>query len=192
MALQTTDLTSSLTRLESLLGAVDDAMALSELDGFLCGVLVSPDPIALDEWWPLSFLSDGRGVVDTGRQELASLIRQRLAAMERELADGRYAPLYEVDDETGEVAWPLWLAGFEQAMQLRFEAWDDLLRHPFQDVRGEAATRLATALLLAQPNFGPDDTASDADWADYDAAITAAPENLAIAAMLFYQAHLRD
>ncbi|MHA6298495.1 UPF0149 family protein [Devosia sp. CAU 1758] len=192
MALQTTDLSTSLTRLEILLGEVDDAMLLSELDGFLCGVLVSPDPIGLDEWWPLSFLSDGRGVIDANRQELAALIQNRLAAMERELADGRFSPLYEVDEASGDIAWPLWLSGFEQAMQLRFDAWDELLRHPFQDVRGEAATRLATALLLAQPGFGPDDTASDADWAGYDASIKAIPENLAIAAMLFYQAHMRD
>ncbi len=194
MPLSSRDLSERLLRLEHLLGSVDDrAMLLSELDGFLCGVLISPDPIPFDEWWPLPWLTDGRSSVLIGdRQKLAGLIRERLAIIESELAAGAYAPLYDVDDETGEIAWQIWLSGFEQAMQLRFDAWDALLRHPYQDVVGEAATRLGTALLLAQPGFGPDDTATEADWAEYDAALSATPENLAIAAMLLFQANARN
>ena len=193
MTLASTDLSQRLMRLEDLLGEVDGAMVLSELDGFLCGVLISPDPIPLDEWWPFSWLTDGRSSVLTGdRQELAGLIRERLAAIEAELSAGAYAPLYDIDDETGDIAWHIWLSGLEQAMQLRFDAWDALLRHPYQDVVGEASTRLGTALLLAQPDFGPDDTATEADWAEYDAALTATPENLAVAAMLLFQANVRN
>lgn len=193
MPLASTDLPDTLARLEDLLDAVGEGdMSLSELDGYLCGILASPQPIGRAEWWPPAWLAGERVAILQGeRAELAALIDARFATIREELAGGVYAPLFEVDDETGAIAWEIWLAGFEQAMQLRFDAWDSVLRHPYQDVLGEASSRLATALLLAQPGFGPDDTAGDEDWAEYDAAQAATPENLAIAAMLFYQAHQR-
>ncbi|UYN99465.1 MAG: UPF0149 family protein [Devosia sp.] len=182
MTQASTDLPESLQRLEYLLTqAVGGAESLSALDGYLAGVLASPDPISRREWWP-------GWLVDAGDAELDRAVAARFAEIEAELAAGRYAPLYDVDDQTGEIDWPQWLAGFEQAMQLRFALWDELLRHPFQDVLGEAATRLATALLMAQPGFGPDDSASEADWAAFDAERQQVPRNLAIATMLLYQA----
>lgn len=184
MPISATDLTDQLQRLETLLGeAGEEAMALSELDGYLCGVLITPDDIGLDEWWP--------AWLEQASPELAGLVELRFAAIEAELAEGAYAPLYDVDEATGSIDWPLWLAGFEQAMQMRFDLWDGLLRHPFEDVVGEAMSRLGLALLLAQPGYGPDDTASEQDWADYDRALQEMPENLAIAAMLLFQANRR-
>ena len=46
--MQTEELPDSLERLDTLLLAIDDeeAMLLGELDGYLVGVLVSPDPIS--------------------------------------------------------------------------------------------------------------------------------------------------
>lgn len=179
------DLPESLLRLEDLLAeASDEAMLLSELDGFLCGVLVSPGPIALDEWWPFSWLADERGNVAAGNEELASLIMARFAELESELATDQYAPLYEVDEETDRVVWEIWLAGFQQAMQLRFDFWEELLRDTSDDARGEVAMRLASAMLLANPDNLPDDTAGEEEWADYDEAVAAMPENLAAVASI--------
>jgi len=185
-----TDLPESLVRLEDLLAEVgDDAMLLSELDGFLCGLAVGPEPIARSEWWPFEWLADERGEARPQAAELDSLISARFAEIERELEAGEYAPLYEIDDETDEVVWEVWLAGFQQAMSLRFDYWDELMRDTSEDMRGEIAMRLASAMMLASPDNLPDDTAGEEEWAEYDEAMEAMPENLAIAAMLLYQHH---
>lgn len=184
------ELPESLLRLEDLLAeAGDDAMLLSELDGFLCCLAVGPEPIARDEWWPFEWLADERGEAKPGSDEIESLITTRLAEVERELADDEYAPLYEVDEESDEVVWEVWMAGFQQAMLLRFDYWDELMRHTGDDLRGEVAMRLASALMLSSPDNRPDDTAAEQEWADYDEAVEAMPDNLAAAVALLHQLH---
>ncbi|RYE56783.1 MAG: YecA family protein [Hyphomicrobiales bacterium] len=190
MTSELTDLPESLVRLDDLLtGAGEDAMLLSELDGFLCCLAVGPEPIARSEWWPFEWLADERGMLKAGNEELDNLIAARLAEIEGELDQGQYAPLYEVDEETDEVVWEAWMAGFQQAMLLRFDFWDELLRDTEDDVRGEAAMLLASGLMLSSPDNLPDDTAGDEEWAEYDEAMEAMPEHLAVAAMLLYQLH---
>src|SRR5690606_6854826 len=134
MTSELTDLPQSLHRLEELLAdAGPDAMLLAELDGFLCGLVVSPEPVARDEWWPFDWLADERGELRSGNEELAALIEARVAETEAELAADNYAPLFEVDEETEEIIWQVWISGFQQAMLLRFDAWDALLRDTESD-----------------------------------------------------------
>lgn len=193
MTSELTDLPESLVRLEDLLAeAGDDAMLLSELDGFLCCLAVGPEPIARDEWWPFDWLADERGEAKPGAAEMETLVVARLAEIESELAAGEYAPLYEVDEETDEVVWQVWIAGFQQAMLLRFDYWDELLRDTGEDARGEAAMLLASGLMLSSPDTRPDDTAGEEEWAEYDEVMEAMPENLAVAAVLLHQLHQAD
>ncbi|MCW5722160.1 MAG: YecA family protein [Devosia sp.] len=191
MTAELTDLPASLLRLDELLAeAGDEAMLLSELDGFLCGLAVSPEPIARDEWWPLEWLSDERGELRSGAEELASLIEARHAEIEQELAEDRYAPLFEVDDESEAVIWEAWVAGFQQAMILRFEAWDALLRDTESGGdRGEAAMGLASALMMASPDVGPEETAGEEEWAEYEEMIEDMPAIIASTATLLFQLH---
>jgi uncharacterized protein len=191
MTPELTDLPQSLQRLEELLAeAGPDAMLLPELDGFLCGLVVSPEPISRDEWWPFEWLADERGELRSGNDELASLIEARLAETEQELANDNYAPLFEVDEETEEVIWQVWISGFQQAMLLRFDAWDALLRDTESaGERGEAALGLATALMLSSPDAGPDDTAGEEEWAEYDEMMEAMPMVIAGFAGLAYRLH---
>lgn len=191
MTSELTELPQSLLRLDDLLSeAGDDAMLLTELDGFLCGVVVGPELVAREEWWPFDWLADERGMLKNGNEELAALIDARLAEIERELADDSYAPLFEVDEETDELIWQAWVAGFQQAMLLRFEAWDALLRDTESGGdRGEAAMGLASALMMAAPDVGPDDTAGEEEWAEYDEMHEAMPEVIARTATLLFQLH---
>jgi len=187
------DLSDTLLRLETLLAeAGDEAMLLTELDGFLTAVIVSPDPIAQDEWWPFDWLADERGQLKPGQEELERLILARLGQIEQELAADQFAPLYEVDDESEEVLWEAWLTGFQQGMLLRFDAWDELLRDTSSDTRGEVAMALATALMLAQPDNLPDDTAKEEEWAEYDEAVEAMPGILAHVSGLLYALHRKN
>ncbi|AVF02856.1 MULTISPECIES: UPF0149 family protein [Devosia] len=184
------ELSPSLLRLEQLLDeAGDQSMLLAELDGFLCCLAVGPEPIASSEWWPFDWLTDERGVLRSGSEEIATLIEARLDEINAELAADAYAPLFEVDEESDDIIWEVWIAGFQQAMLLRFEAWDDLLRDTESDIRGEAAMGLASALMLAQPDTRPDDTAGDEEWAEFDEMHEAMPMIIARTAVLLHQLH---
>mgnify|MGYP000294452449 FL=1 len=184
------DLSPSLLRLEELLDeAGDQAMLLAELDGFLCCLAVGPEPVATSEWWPFDWLTDERGVLRHGSEEIATLIETRLAEITAELAADAYAPLFEVDEDSDDIIWEVWIAGFQQAMLLRFDAWDDLLRDTESDARGEAAMGLASALMLAQPDTRPDDTAGDEEWAEFDEMHEAMPQVIARTAVLLHLLH---
>lgn len=184
------ELSPSLLRLEQLLDeAGDQSMLLAELDGFLCCLAVGPEPIASSEWWPFDWLTDERGVLRSGSEEIATLIEARLDEINAELAADAYAPLFEVDEDSDDIIWEVWIAGFQQAMLLRFEAWDDLLRDTESDIRGEAAMGLASALMLAQPDTRPDDTAGDEEWAEFDEMHEAMPMIIARTAVLLHQLH---
>jgi uncharacterized protein len=185
-----TELPEALQRLEEVLeGGDDEAMLLTELDGFLCAIVVSPSPVVKHEYWPFDWAADDRGVLKPLYRGLEALVDARLAEIEAELAAGEYGPLYEVDDDTDEIIWQAWVSGFQQAMVLRFDAWDALLRDTDNDARGEAAVGLATALMLSDPDYHPDDTASEEDWAQYDATLEAMPEIIAQTAVLLYRLH---
>jgi uncharacterized protein len=193
MTSEFTELPPSLLRLEEVLESGDDeAMLLTELDGFLCAIVVSPTPVAKSEYWPFDWAVDERGVLKPHYAELEALVDVRLAEIEAELVAGEYGPLYEVDEETDEIIWQAWVSGFQQAMLLRFDAWDTLLRDTGEDARGEVAMGLATALMLSDPDNQPDDTADDEDWAQYDATMEAMPEIIAQTAVLLYRLHRTD
>lgn len=194
MTAELTDLPPALLRLDELLAeAGDEAMLLTELDGFLCGIAVSPEPVGRDEWWPFEWLADERGVLRSGNEELAGLIEARLVEIEQELAEDRYAPLFEIDDETDDLVWEAWVAGFQQAMLLRFEAWDALLRDTESGGdRGEAAMGLASALMMASPDVSPDDTAGEQEWAEYDQMVEEMPEVIAHVSVLLFRLHRQN
>ena len=184
------ELPQSLQRLDDILAdAGDEAMLLTELDGFLCALVVSPTPVSKSEYWPFDWAVDQRGLPQSGFEDIEALVDARLAAIEEELSQGAYGPLFEVDEDTDDVIWQAWMSGFQQAMLLRFDAWDALLRDTGDNTRGEAAKGLATGLMLVDPANHPDDTANDDDWAQYDAAMQAMPEILAQVAVLLYRLH---
>ena len=97
--------------LDDLLDAVPEPLLPMDavmLDGYLCGVLVQPVPIAPDEWLPYVFDAEGQpwpGGVDRGGHERAqALTLRRYAALNQALLDdGWFNPLIleDGDDEAG-------------------------------------------------------------------------------------------
>ena len=54
-----TELPEALLRLEEVLeGGDDEAMLLTELDGFLCAIAVCPSPVSKQEFRPLGWAAD--------------------------------------------------------------------------------------------------------------------------------------
>ncbi len=109
--------------------APDNCMLLSDLDGFLTGILCSPELVRPSEWLPL---------VWGGPEPDVSDLDKHIAAIEAVL--GRYneiaaalnseppylEPLFWQAEE-GHVIAMDWCEGFMQAVHLRPEAWDELL-----------------------------------------------------------------
>ncbi len=122
-------LTSELQRLDDFLcsEAVDyDAMLLSELDGFLVGVIVMPELVTPGEWLPLVWGEEAPVFADEAEaQTVLDLIMLRYNDLIRQLNEDCYAPLYDYDIDDS-VLWHLWIEGFWKAILLRPESWQTL------------------------------------------------------------------
>lgn len=137
-----------------------EPMQLSELDGYLAGILVCPELIMPDEWLPLVWGSaDDEGAASAlesvdDAEALIGLVMDHYNALGRELSRGgeAYAPIFEVDPASEEVLWELWVAGFERAMALRPESWTVILdsapESPAENADENAAMALSGMLAL--------------------------------------------
>lgn len=159
------ELDPDLMRLEAMLDALgDDAMVLGQLDGYLCGIAVSPGVIEGAEWLPGVFASDDgasagdAAMLGVDMAELTNLVLSRYATIQAELAEGHYQPLYDIDGE--DILWEIWMDGFETAMALRLDAWDKLLRSHKESRAQEAAFGITDLLAASDPRL------SEAELAD--------------------------
>jgi uncharacterized protein len=115
---------------KQLSGLPDESepMLISELDGFLAGILVCPDLIMPREWLPMVWGGgdeDAAPVFENTRQveKLVNLVMEHYNATADDLHRGRYAPVFEVDARHDEILWELWIGGFETALQLCPDSW---------------------------------------------------------------------
>lgn len=109
-------------------------MLLTELDGFLTGLSVCPEPIPAIEWMTVVWGAETDGVppfedpLDV--QWFAKAVAARHDEIARDLARGKIQPILDVDDRDGEVLWEYWIDGFAEAIELRPEAWNALSDDP--------------------------------------------------------------
>lgn len=181
------ELSESQLRLDSLLLELgDDGMTLSQLDGFLCGIATSPDPIAPEEWLPLVWGGEDFDVPGVDKAELVAMISARHDEINAELAEGRYEPLYEVDDDDQtDVLWEIWVAGFETAMSLRLPGWDKLLKSHQESQAQEAAFAIVSLLGAIDPDL---DEADQRD-PEFAAFVKDAPHIIPEIVTTLYRAH---
>ena len=121
---------SEIDHLEALLSNLEvmpDAMCVSELDGYVAGLLLCPEMVMPSEWLPEVWRLDGEPEFENMEQAQATIgaVMAHYNRVAENLA-GRNKP-YEIVLEQvegdGEPFWEFWIAGFEQAMRLRPEAW---------------------------------------------------------------------
>lgn len=132
-----------------LLGLGEDAMLLSELDGFLAGIVICPDMIAPSEWLPVVWGAEGPAFDDEHHaNEILPLIMGRYNEIARGLMrKGRYEPILDIDrDET--FLWELWAEGFARAIAMRPEGTWDIFEEA-EDEHVRAAMGLLTTLAGA-------------------------------------------
>ncbi len=113
----------------------DDCMQLSDLDGFLTGIVVGPELIMPSEWMPAIWQGGEPEFEDMERAErIMGVIMARYNEIIHLLDDepGAFEPiLYEAPD--GRMLAADWAEGFMEAFGLRVDAWDAL----FEDEDGQ-------------------------------------------------------
>ena len=108
-----------------LLDLPDSAMLLSELDGFLTGLIVSPDLISPSDWLSHVWGGDAPDFQDTADlQHFVDLVMQHYNAVIDSLDHpGWFEPIFDIDTRTDETLWELWIEGFSRAMKLAPRGW---------------------------------------------------------------------
>jgi len=104
------------------------SMMLSDLDGFLTGIAIGPEPIMPSEWLPLVWGGE-QPVFADGQEAQAVLgaIMSRYNQIVREVADGSFQPILWAAPDGTAIAGD-WAEGFGLAVSLRTTAWDPLLK----------------------------------------------------------------
>ena len=136
--------------------APDDSMGLSDLDGFLTGIVVGPEMILPSEWLPViwggeepSFESEAE--MRTVLGAIMGRYNEIVAGLNRD--PDELDPIFWEGPE-GEVSASDWAGGFLDAVALRREAWEPLIN----DRR--AGIMMLPILLLsgdAELSVGPDE-----------------------------------
>lgn len=124
--------------LDRYLGSTDASevcMLLSELDGFLTGLVVSPLRIPEEEWLPVALGTPPLFASDQQRALILDIVRRRVGQIEALLRQDpeAYAPVFWTDDE-GEPIADDWAAGFRRAVGLRQDSWLPLFTEPEENV----------------------------------------------------------
>ncbi len=114
-----------LARLQALLDALPEplqAMDVSALDGFLCGVLLQPKPVQASRWLPHVADLDGRAAAPSAAlDELTALVQRRHAELDAAISQRQWFDpwIYPLEDEASPSDCVLpWTAGFAAAMEL--------------------------------------------------------------------------
>lgn len=130
----------------------DDAMLLSELDGFLAGLIVCPDMIMPSEWLPAVW-GEESPVFENERQAQAifGTIMEHYNDIIRQLDRGRYSPVYDVDNDDG-ILWEAWIEGFWRAVFLRPEGWLELSTTDDEDVQAAVFSLSRLHEIAATPS----------------------------------------
>jgi uncharacterized protein len=149
---------ADIDRLQALLAALPPPLEppdLSALDGWLCGVLLQPQPVPPARWLGFAHDVEGRAApLGLALDELQALVRRRHAELDRTIAarqwfDPWVAPPDDEDAPPAESVLP-WVAGFAAAMDA------------FPTLTALDEPALVEPLALLYLHFDPDDL-EDAD-----------------------------
>ncbi|MFS0851411.1 UPF0149 family protein [Novosphingobium panipatense] len=138
------ELASYLDELDQLLlDQGEDWILLTQLDGYLAGILVSPDLVPPGVWLKHIWAGDdGAGLPHFEKMEdfqhIIDLIMRHYNDVLASLAQpGCYEPLFDIDTRNNDVLWELWVEGFMKAMDLAPDGWERIA------VSGDAGCKAA-------------------------------------------------
>jgi uncharacterized protein len=133
-------------------------MGLSDLDGFLTGIVVGPELILPSEWLPMIW--GGEELEFDTEDEMRTVLGTIMGRYNEIVAcfhgnSGEFDPIFWEGPE-GEVIASDWAGGFLDAVALRPEAWTPLMEH-------DDAGMLMLPLLLLNGDLEIDDSTDDED-----------------------------
>ncbi len=133
----------------------DDAMQLSEIDGFLAGIIVCPDLIMPSEWMPLIW-GEEAPVFESMDQlhTINDLIMGHYNDIIRQLDQGKYSPIY-VTDMDNTILWEFWIEGFWSSEILRPQAWIALSSDDEEDTRHAVFSLARLYEIISSPSLEP-------------------------------------
>ena len=125
------DTDPDLDRLQDLLNAIPverDGMTIAELDGYVAALIVCPDVILPSEWLPGVWGGEHEFADVAEAEATIAAVMEHYNRIARELAEHPedYTPVFEIDPNGGETLWEPWIDGFERAMRLRPDAWEEI------------------------------------------------------------------
>jgi len=150
-----------LDALEAYLSSDDspeECMDLSELDGFLAGLIVGPEAVPPSEWLPVIWDNEEPAFADAAQ---ANLVLGAILGRYNEIADSldaepvEYAPVFW-QDFTGETIVEDWAIGFMQAVSLRQAQWEPVLA---DDDSAMLLIPIAAIAGLSMPDAAEDELA---------------------------------
>ena len=138
--------------------APDDSMGLSDLDGFLTGIVVGPELILPSEWLPVIW--GGEGPQFQTEDEMRTVLGTIMGRYNEIVAcfngdPDEFDPIFWEGPE-GEVIASDWAGGFLDVVALRPEAWKPLMDD-------DDAGRLMVPLLILNGDIPFNDSMGDED-----------------------------
>jgi uncharacterized protein len=163
----------------------DECMGLSDLDGFLTGVIVGPELIMPSEWLPVIWGDEAPEFESTAQAEaIISLIMSRY----NEIVAGfnsdpeRFEPIFW-KRPSGEAIVMDWAAGFLDAIELRRTAWEPLFKHH------RAKLLLEPLLILGDDGEHDDERDPDDRWKEFYASRPDVIPNCVLGIYNFWKDH---
>nr|WP_316653447.1 UPF0149 family protein [uncultured Gellertiella sp.] len=157
-------------RMDDALEALDTdegGMLLSELNGYLCGIILSPEPIEPSEWLPEIWDADevedqGPFESDEDRKEFVATVMAYYNSLVAELDNNEFEPIFDVDGEDNSVIWEIWILGFTRAYDLRQESWMKFIESDDEET-SEAMMQLLGLVAVADPDIESEEPVTEAD-----------------------------
>ncbi|MBM2294121.1 UPF0149 family protein [Sulfitobacter pseudonitzschiae] len=138
-----------LDRLDQLLSALPKEnlpMTLSELDGYVTGILLCPDIIAPSEWLSNVWGETGDANfpdIPTAEATISAVMKHYNSVAMLLTQTPWIEPIYEVDPNSDETLWEAWINGFACALRLRPDEWTTVLE------RGDEETQSSLIFLMS-------------------------------------------
>ncbi len=113
----------------------EDAMLLSELDGFIAGIAVCPALIMPSEWIRVIWAGEEPVFENEAQaQNIMSILMGYYNDTLHALDKGKYMPIYDKDNDDS-FLWEIWLEGFFRAIHMRADDWLSFADNDDQDLQ---------------------------------------------------------
>jgi uncharacterized protein len=142
-----------------------ECMDVSQLDGFLAGVVIGPEQIMPSEFLPVVWGGAQPEFADAAEAEavLATILgRYSEIAESLDATPPRYAPVFW-QDHAGNSITEDWAVGFMQAVSLRSDAWEPAL---FDDETAMLLIPIGVVAGMSEPEIGLNDVALSDEFLD--------------------------